>query len=372
MYDNYYDMQTAVSERDTQNKYGPFPESEHQKPYENPDDDYQQLENKYTPWGMAPWGDYPTFPSLPKPSQDGCFAYWLKLFGKWVGGVADAVKVATLNEYAKRCKVDFIAKICCNKGLKMTGVDNLFINTTTSISYSGGDRNCRYIISVDKGTGGASFTGGQSGSFTYTAPAYPGYDTITLYPFLSDEGMAKCIVKKILVKAVECGIATIGYTSQQMATSGTQTLTVQNPTAGVTYSWSVTSGSVSPSTGNSVTYTAPSSNANCASNPTITISAGGGVCATLVIAVTAPVGGTAYTNCCDFVQGGYHQSCHGSWGCDSAYLLGTFYAPCETTFCHFKSDFANATCTASGWTVGLSDKRTAAMVSNGCCPQVFL
>ncbi len=407
MYDNYYDMQTAESERNAQNKYGPFPESEHQKPYENPDDDYQQLENKYTPWGMAPWGDYPTFPTLPKPSQDGCFSYWLKLFGKWVGGVADAVKVAALNEYAKRCKVDFIAKVCCNRGLRMTGVDTLFVNGTTSISYSGGDFNCRYVISVDKGKGGTSFIGGQSGSFTYTAPSSPCYDTITLYPYLSDEGMAKCIVKKVLVKAVECGIATVGFTSQQMATSGTQTLTVNNPTLGTTYSWSVTSGSVAPTTGNSVTYTAPSSNAGCTSNPVITISAGGGVCDTLTLAINA-VGGTDVSYVvasgeCNFggacsgagcPQPGDPISC-GTWSapvycgawralykCDGTYISANYCVTSGggsainyTGNCTTKTSGCDNCQTFNGITsscTGVTDTRSVAMKAAGCCPAQLL
>lgn len=64
----------------------------------------------------------------------------------------------------------------------------------------------------------------------------------------------------------------IGAPLKQMSTNGTQTLTASGGCGGP-YTWSISSGggSLSSSTGNSVVYTAPSSQTGgCGNNPTIT------------------------------------------------------------------------------------------------------
>lgn len=65
----------------------------------------------------------------------------------------------------------------------------------------------------------------------------------------------------------------ISYTSQQMSGGEVQTLTAEDY-AGCTYTWAITSGggSLSSSSGLSVDYTAPTVNADCLQNPTITLS----------------------------------------------------------------------------------------------------
>lgn len=83
---------------------------------------------------------------------------------------------------------------------------------------------------------------------------------------------------------------TIGYTTLQMATSGTQTLTVTGGAVGDVYTWTTTSGSFDTSTGTSVVYTAPATNAECANNPTISLTCGGNVVDTIQIAVNAHSG----------------------------------------------------------------------------------
>jgi len=87
-----------------------------------------------------------------------------------------------------------------------------------------------------------------------------------------------------------CPPPVIGYTSQQMSCSGTQTLTHASGGAGGPYTWSTDYGSFSAPTGTSVVFTAPSANGNCAYNPTITLTDCCGHTGTLAIAVNC--GGT--------------------------------------------------------------------------------
>ena len=89
-----------------------------------------------------------------------------------------------------------------------------------------------------------------------------------------------------------CSCKNIGYTTQQMGASETQTLTVEEPVAGCVYVWNIASGGGSWSssesntaTGISVEYIAPDSNAECENNPTITLSTSGIGCDTLDISV---------------------------------------------------------------------------------------
>lgn len=86
-----------------------------------------------------------------------------------------------------------------------------------------------------------------------------------------------------------CGSETIAYSHNQMSVGSTQTLIVMGAVTGCTYNWAITSGggSLSASTGTSVVYTAPASNANCTNNPTITMSCGSTLKDTLKIAVNA-------------------------------------------------------------------------------------
>lgn len=86
-------------------------------------------------------------------------------------------------------------------------------------------------------------------------------------------------------KCEGCPPPVIGYTSQQMSCSGTQTLTHASGGAGGPYTWSTDYGSFSAPTGPSVVFTAPSANANCGNNPTITLTDCCNHTATLQIAV---------------------------------------------------------------------------------------
>jgi hypothetical protein len=191
----------------------------------------------------------------------------------------------------------------------------------------------------------------------------------------------------------------IGYTTTQMSTSGTQTLTVVDAVSGATYTWAITSGggSLSTDTGTSTVYTAPATNANCSNNPTISLSceiaavgcvAGSAatVIDTLEIAVNAYTAGSAIGRKCIITNIGYCALGYGGlwyWYAlaGSAYALscnGSESLSATTT----KGSAGNATCSTSQayaeaqalsalgcatwdtWT----DLRSAADKANGCCP----
>jgi hypothetical protein len=188
---------------------------------------------------------------------------------------------------------------------------------------------------------------------------------------------------------------TIGYTTLQMATSGTQTLTVTGGAVGDVYTWTTTSGSFDTSTGTSVVYTAPATNAECANNPTISLTCGGNVVDTIQIAVNAnATTAVAYaikvlttacwTNICDPPYTCYHaQSTTNAYKCDGTQppdgyagcinALG-FGGDCNMRYggaCSCAWVAANTgpyfgVCPTVGY--GTTDLRTALMKTQGCCP----
>lgn len=229
------------------------------------------------------------------------------------------------------------------------------------------------------------------------------------------DNLGRVITGSILSTAgqcISCGNASIGYTTQQMSVNGVQTLTVEEAVNGSTYDWAISSGggSLSSATGTSVDYTAPSTNPNCDSNPTLSLSVGGNVCDTLNIAVNAittdllayyevtheqtgdcthaiyknamtcqgdllyralacdscscPALGSCTACCCDT----YYDppGCWGNWQCDE----GGF-------FC-FSDQLLNR-CNAGDGCAGMScnegtvqDARTESYKGWGCCPAVLL
>ncbi len=161
----------------------------------------------------------------------------------------------------------------------------------------------------------------------------------------------------------------IGYTSQQMAVNGEQTLTCLdadgNPVAGHSCEWEVTSG------GGSITsdgvYTAPATNAECAGNPTISLKCGGSVVATLSLAVNAyGLCILAVQDCCDYSPApGYDFSCLTSYDCQGGFCSPPWiHSACSCA----TGQFSGAPC-GGGWD---NDKRTAAMITGGCCPAQLL
>ena len=125
----------------------------------------------------------------------------------------------------------------------------------------------------------------------YTAPSYSeaGSDSATITLWCG--GAVKDTLVISVAHSCDC-LDTIEYTSLQMYVSQQQTLSASGAQSDECYSWQITSGggSLSASTGKSVIYTAPSSNANCSSNPTITLTCGGSVVDSITMAVNAVVG----------------------------------------------------------------------------------
>lgn len=179
-----------------------------------------------------------------------------------------------------------------------------------------------------------------------------------------------------------CGAESIGYTTNQMSTGGTQNLTVTGAVAGCTYNWAITvgGGSLSSSTGTSVTYTAPASNANCANNPTITMSCGSTLKDTLKIAVDAGVAGDAYGSLgscsADPSNPSYAIVPVQKWDCEGNVTValhncnphvGIPACPAGCVTCAAGYSFpVGSTCP------GTYDLRTVAMKAAGCCPAALL
>ena len=179
----------------------------------------------------------------------------------------------------------------------------------------------------------------------------------------------------------------IGYTSQQMATNGTQTLSAVPTGEGcgaAAYTWAITSGggTLNTAEGDTVIYTAPATNASCANNPTIALYCDAVLQDTLLLAInavtalqvvrecknrTCPVPCTAYTNC------GY---CYRDFSCN-----GTRYPDGNTANCVCLSlgtwdtfgQVGSGTCiTGAGVPEGFTDLRSSAQILAGCCPMQLL
>lgn len=203
----------------------------------------------------------------------------------------------------------------------------------------------------------------------------------------------------------------IGYTTQQMNTNGTQTLTASGGLA--PYSWSITAGggSLSSGSGASVIYTAPAANVNCTNNPTIQLTETCGGFTTLQIAIngkgrgniayyitdfTGPVGGctpvhrilgrTGYdcggelvvnrvgcSNCINCQSVKCVANCcgdcdEGTNPCTDANMIAVCKGTCTDTRC-----VDPTACRAEGeCDPGTYDHRTAELCSLGCCPAALI
>lgn len=175
--------------------------------------------------------------------------------------------------------------------------------------------------------------------------------------------------------------AIISYTTLQMWVTEQQTLSAS--LEGEAYTWAIASGggSLSSNVGNSVVYTAPATNANCAGNPTITLSCEGGLLDSVTIAITA-VGGYAGYTCCDRtgvvpIRAHGHTRCQGDHypGVPDVYCQAPTHEPCASYYP------ANGYCEAWTYTVcadigetdgGWYDLRDADQIAAGCCPEQAL
>ena len=198
----------------------------------------------------------------------------------------------------------------------------------------------------------------------------------------------------------------IGYTTQQMAVNGTQTLTVNKKGGGGPYSWSIIAGggSLSAYSGTSVVYTASSTNTSCLNNPTIQLTDFCENKATLKIAVNASASVEeayqAYSCIMDetcyegvplrcvyqcAVVDIYGYKCDGTvksylHGCACGGSSSYGGNPCTEETCAWLAINANCTvgcttCLDAANTCGHGtpiDSRTAGMIVAGCCPASLL
>lgn len=190
-----------------------------------------------------------------------------------------------------------------------------------------------------------------------------------------------------------CGEMSIGYTSAQMMTGTSQTLTVQNGDPHSVYRYELSGGGTLKDTGNeTMQYTAPDTNPNCENNPTITVrdKRTGAVCARLKISVSsASVSGSAYrilyvsdslfqSPC----RVGYSGDCGDLWwswwywtyDCQGA---GTPSSPTASVFCwqNIGPCPPGVTCWSNASSICNQDPidlRTEEQKQQGCCPSAIM
>jgi hypothetical protein len=180
--------------------------------------------------------------------------------------------------------------------------------------------------------------------------------------------------------------ASISYDSQQMSVNGSQTLSVDGvpAEASSTCTWEITSGGGTLDTyvGTSVVYTAPATNANCLSNPTITLSCGGNVIDTLQIAVNGDtsdsVASVGRENCDPTWPGPatttFFRRCNGSnyYISRDSYRGPGCYDDCNGVSCGCRTiGYEGVTYPCIGCECTI-DVRTEALLATGCCPANLL
>jgi hypothetical protein len=401
--DGYDDIQRTESQKHIMDIYGRFPESENQLPYN--DDDYQALEYQYQDQFHNPDVKTPPFNTENDPDRkpEDCLDFWNQLFRGFRGGAftASVNRMEALRKYSELCPVEYATKLCCRKGLRVHGPTNNELDSEASFTFTltrpSGVKKCEYDFWATKGD--------MRLDGTYKAPKVTEetYDLMGVRPFLSDDKGNDCLTWKVKIKPKtdDC-LGRVAVTAPTMVAGASQTLTVQGWRAGEVYSWSTTTGSLDVATGNSVVYTAPSSNANCTSNPTITLSCGGNVVDTVQIAVNAVTSGESHykyietqVGICSAVSGGYVIGVLGGYKCGTVAVMncnGTLSRgpfpycsvsgvkpSCAEAFLDAERllfrEFGTGsyTCWFAGTRLGGScDIRTPAQIAAGCCPADLL
>lgn len=182
--------------------------------------------------------------------------------------------------------------------------------------------------------------------------------------------------------------AVIEYSTLQMAVSSTQEFNASIP--GTDYEWSLSCtsgdcGSLNTDTGDTVTYTAPSTNADCDSNPTIELSCNGMVIDSIELAINAVTTRcpAAYRFCCEAPGAAYvyQVTCSGSIinttdGCSVGGNCFTGFNQADLDACGLVSGRdciidSSGACTTI-WQPNPNDLRTAQMITDGCCPAGLL
>ena len=290
-----------------------------------------------------------------------------------------------------------LRRICL--GLEMGYTKTSMIVDEQQILYvkdSNGDTvDCQITTWTLDGVGSLSNSVGPTTVYTAPSTSMPEADSATITLWCG--GAVKDTLVISMAHSCDC-LDTILYTTLQMSVGGTQTLQASGAGSDDCYTWSTDFGSLSASTGKSVVFTAPSSNANCASNPTITLTCGGNVVDTIQIAVNAVA-----TNVNAYKVYSAHQCVQG--GCGSWCTLGYTYknvyycngtlnpntlfsVNCYVTAYAYISGGPPPACSAVesepattvcgeggnifGTLVGTIDTRSAYWIEQGCCPAALL
>lgn len=334
----YQEMQATTSEKYAQDHIGPFPESEHQKPYENPEEDYQELEALYTPFGIppfvGPWDlELPTTWKVCKALPSGCYC---------------PGKTTTI-------KVSYSEEDCCNY------VSYDLIHTSGTFTIKASCFSVTITASAD-----------ASGPIIFTA--HRSADDLG-----TDFIVEACTVNEQNCVGDDAEATTIDY-SLQMSAGTSQTLTAMHTRAGASYHWEISAGggTLDKNVGASVVYTAPATNPNCANNPTIKLTTGSKgcvanpLCATAQITISNNTGTAAWMHVQDaapfdcYFLGGWRVGWqHHGLRCD------------DTTWIDSSTSIPGASCdeiklyieeTYPGYWDAWEDTRTAEQLAAGCCP----
>ena len=356
--------------------------SEFMQPNNQP---YDEMEYLY-PGSDYPWDNNPAInPIGPGRNWPGnpvdCKILWNKLFPSHPTGtgafIPNAQDNAALKQYVKAgCPVDYIPNFCC-PGVKISGpkeVDGESVYDSYSID--GAKGNCDYTWSASAGR----IPGG-----TFYAPKGPTTVTIKVYPFMGDDKSKACAEMQVKIRAAGCAGETISVPSTQMNVGESQTLTIIGSVPGKTYTWNIASGGGTMA-GN--VYTAPASNANCTSNPTIQLKVGSSVCDSVTIAVndSSQTAQAAYNVCSS------HGHAYPVSGCDPSKCgAGVMYLKvnCDGTTSTGTNCFGGNNCeyncgdaalisvenfcmSNQGCPGSLVDQRTPTQKADGCCPVQLL
>ncbi len=212
--------------------------------------------------------------------------------------------------------------------------------------------------------------------------------------FLLNDSWSQC------TSCQDCPPPIIGSTTKQLNVNGTQGLSASGG-AGGPYSWSIVNGggSLSGSSGTSNSYTAPTSNANCAGNPVIRLTDSCNATTDMSLAVNALYEIAGYYASPTFVTHSYEDVAGGCAGRNLGYCtyqvtkrnfgcngtLGDSFYGCSpghfVTGCTVEEfwewggpgcDIERAACISTncpdGCAAGRHDMRTSAQIGAGCCP----
>lgn len=343
-----------------------FKHSEFEKPYIS--DDYPDMQYRYSPPqpGPVPPGPVPPDPHPPHPpGPDPKPPIWI-VFKCWFEGCfcPGETKCGTLT-----CTQDITGARASPGTATLTGGNNvkqMCINAPST---------AKSLITVHVGMVHYEYSGGHA------TMRKSGSADIYVDECTGDE--CGCV----------CGGEVIDYTTQQMEISTSQTLSVKNAKAGCTYTWEVSSGGGTiGSAGTSVTYTAPSSNPDCAANATINLfcTNKAGVpqnAGSLSIAInsTTQKDELAAQFCEDRICppcGTFSGACGACFkyiACDgrnyNRAIIGGNDGACDCMGYAFPNEMQSGwqDCAMKGMVSGITaDIRTAGQKSAGCCPYQFL